>query len=130
MAAAIIEQEGKVLLTRRKLHVHQGGLWEFPGGKQEANETLEACLQRELKEEIGVEVTDLTYFYTTCYRYSEKEVQLIFFTCSIYQGIPRALDCLELAWVSKLDLPFYDFPPADRPVLSKLLGGDSMDSIH
>jgi 8-oxo-dGTP diphosphatase len=84
VAAAILQREGKILLTRRKLDAHQGGLWEFPGGKQEVGETLEQCLQRELKEEIDIEVGDVQHFYVLRYRYPEKEVELHFFTCSIF----------------------------------------------
>lgn len=123
VAAAILECQGKFLLTRRKLDVHQGGLWEFPGGKQEVGETLEQCLQRELKEEIDIEVADLQHFYNLRHRYPEKEVELHFFTCSIYQGIPKPLQSMEIAWVSKTDLGSYSFPDADRPVLAKILQG-------
>ena len=121
VAAAIIQQDEKVLLTRRKIDVHQGGLWEFPGGKQEIGETLEQCLRRELKEEIDIEVGDLKLFSTVRHRYRDKEVELHFFLCSMYQGIPKSLECLEVAWVTKTDLPFYDFPAADQPVLKEIL---------
>ncbi len=121
VAAAILECQGKFLLTRRRLDVHQGGLWEFPGGKQEIGETLEQCLHREMKEEIDIEVVDLKHFYNLCHRYPEKEVELHFFTCSLSRGIPKPLGSLELAWVAKHELPLYDFPEADLPVLSKIL---------
>ena len=123
VAAAILQWEEKILLTRRKLHAHQGGLWEFPGGKREVGETLEQCLRRELKEEIDIEVCDLRHFYTLRHRYPEKEVELHFFTCSIHQGNPKALGCIEMAWVHKNDLSSYEFPAADRPVLRKLFQG-------
>jgi len=121
VAAAILQREGKILLTRRKLDAHQGGLWEFPGGKQEVGETLEQCLQRELKEEIDIEVGDVQHFYVLRYRYPEKEVELHFFTCAIFQGDPKPLGSIEMAWVPKSDLSSYEFPEADRPVLRKLL---------
>ena len=123
VAAAILQREGKILLTRRKLDAHQGGLWEFPGGKQEVGETLEQCLQRELTEEIDIEVGDVQHFYVLRYRYPEKEVELHFFTCSIFQGDPKPLGSIEMAWVPKHELAFYDFPAADRPVLRKILQG-------
>lgn len=121
VAAAILQQEGKILLTRRRLDVHQGGLWEFPGGKQEVGETLEQCLRRELKEEIDIEVCDVRAFSTVRHRYPEKEVELNVFTCSIHQGEPKALECMELVWVHRHELSSYEFPEADRPVLRKLL---------
>jgi 8-oxo-dGTP diphosphatase len=123
VAAAIIQREGKILLTRRKLNAHQGGLWEFPGGKQEVGETLGQCLQRELKEEIDIEASALHPFCTLCHRYPEKVVELHFFTCSKYQGDPKPLGSIEMAWVRKHELAFYEFPAADRPVLRKILQG-------
>ena len=121
VAAAILECQAKFLLTRRKLDVHQGGLWEFPGGKQEVGENLEQCLRRELKEELDIEVADLQLFYNLCHRYPEKEVELHFFKCSILRGDPKPLGSLEIAWVPKHELAFYDFPEADLPVLRKIL---------
>ena len=123
VAAVILQHDDKILLTRRKRDVHQGGLWEFPGGKQEVGETLEQCLRRELKEEIDIEVGDLKPFSTVHHRYREKEVELHFFSCSTYKGNPKPLECLEMAWVSMPDLCSYEFPPADQPVLQKILQG-------
>ena len=121
VAAAIIFQKGKILLTRRKPDTHQGGLWEFPGGKQERGETLEECLRRELKEEIDIEVSNAKHFYTHRHRYPEKEVELHFFTCSIFEGTPKPFGCIEMAWVSPHELASYEFPAADQPILKKIL---------
>ena len=121
VTAGIIFQQGKFLLTRRKLDAHQGGLWEFPGGKQKVEETLEQCLRRELKEELDVEIAHVKLFHVLRHCYSEKEVELHFFTCSISQGVPKPLDCLEMAWVAQQDLSLYEFPAADFPVLEKIL---------
>jgi mutator protein MutT len=123
VAAAIICQQGKILLTRRRLDADQGGLWEFPGGKQEAGEMIEQCLRRELKEEIDVSVGMLWPFLVLCHRYPEKKVELHFFTCSLDQGTPKALGCLEMAWVSPHELRSYEFPAADQLVLQKILQG-------
>ena len=130
VAAAIIYQQGKILLTRRKLDADQGGLWEFPGGKQEASEMLEQCLRRELKEEIDITVGALRPFYVLSHRYPEKEVELHFFTCSLYQGTPKALGCLEMAWVSPHELSSYEFPAADQPVLKKIMQGQLEQESH
>ncbi len=123
VAAAIIYQEGKILLTRRKLDAHQGGLWEFPGGKQEAGETLEECLRRELKEEIAIEVNHLKPFHVLRHRYPDKEVELHFFTCSTFEGTLQPLGCMEMAWVPQEELGAYEFPAADHPVLKAILQG-------
>ena len=120
VAAAIIYQEGKILLTRRKLDADQGGLWEFPGGKQESGEMLEQCLRRELKEEIDITVGVLRPFAVVHHCYPQKKVELHFFTCSLDQGAPKALGCLEMAWVSPHELSSYEFPAADQPVLQKI----------
>ena len=130
VAAAIIFQDGKFLLTRRKLNAHQGGLWEFPGGKREKGETLERCVQRELKEEVGVEVTHVTPLSVVRHQYPDKDVELHFFTCSICQGLPVALECLEIAWVPLENLTSYAFPEADRPVLEEILYGDLRDKFR
>jgi 8-oxo-dGTP diphosphatase len=121
VAAAIIRHEEMFLLTKRKPGSDLEGLWEFPGGKKESGETLEGCLRREVKEELGVEISEPNFFHSLRHQYSDKEVELHFFTCSIIQGNPQALDCVEMAWVPKHELISYKFPPADIPVLMKII---------
>lgn len=121
VAAAIICQKDMVLLARRKPGSHLEGLWEFPGGKKEFGETLEECLRREVREELGVEISEPLPFHVLHYHYPEKVVELNFFTCSITQGIPQALECAEIAWVFRYELNAYAFPPADIPILHKIL---------
>ena len=123
LAAAIIYQGGEILLTRRMPDADQGGLWEFPGGKQEIGESLEQCLRRELKEELDITVGALWPFSILCHRYPEKEVELHFYTCVLDQGTPKALACLEMAWVAPNRFSSYEFPEADQPVLQKILQG-------
>jgi 8-oxo-dGTP diphosphatase len=121
VAAAIIQQEEKFLLTKRKPASDMGGLWEFPGGKIEPGETLAGCLRRELMEELGVEINEPQLFHFLRHQYPEKEVELHFFTCSIVKGHPEALGCAEIAWVPQHELSFFRFPPADMPVLQRLV---------
>ncbi len=121
VAAAIIWQKDMILLARRKPNSHLGGLWEFPGGKKEFGETLEDCLRREVREELGVDISEPLLFHALHYQYPEKAVELYFYTCSIIRGIPQALECAEIAWVYRHELIAYDFPPADIPVLQKIL---------
>jgi len=123
VAAAILQREEKILLTRRKLEAHQGGLWEFPGGKREVGESLEQCLRRELKEEIDIEICDIRPFFALHHCYPEKEVELNVFTCSIHQGEPKAIECIEIAWVHRHELSSYGFPAANQPVVKKILQG-------
>jgi mutator protein MutT len=130
VAAAIIWQKDMILLARRKPESHLGGLWEFPGGKKELGETLEDCLRREVQEELGVEISEPQPFHVLRHQYPEKEVLLYFFTCSIIHGVPQALECAEIVWVHKHELISYEFPPADIPVLHKIIqAGYSDESI-
>lgn len=121
VAAAIIWQKDRILLSRRKPESYLGGVWEFPGGKMEFGETLEDCLRREVKEELGVEISEPVWFHALHYQYPEKMVELYFYTCSIILGIPQALESAEIAWVHKHDLISYEFPPADIPVIHKII---------
>ena len=121
VAAALIKQDGLYLITRRKKGVHLEGLWEFPGGKCEAGESIETCLQRELIEELDIEITPPRLFMTHHHEYPEKNVELFFFSCTIHQGTPKPIGCSEFCWVKVEELYHFEFPPADVPVLSRLL---------
>jgi len=125
VAAALIEEKGRYLITRREEGVHLGGLWEFPGGKCETGESFESCLQREILEELGVEITQPQFFMTQDHEYPEKKVELKFFFCSILKGEPRPLACAEICWVKPEELEAFEFPPADQPVVSQLVLGMS-----
>jgi mutator protein MutT len=120
VAAAVIDRDGRYLIARRKPDAHLGGLWEFPGGKCEAGESLEACLSRELEEELGIAITQPVPFYTVRHSYPEKTVELHFFRCVIAAGEATARDCPEVRWVRPQDFPRYQFPPADIELLQKL----------
>ena len=120
VAAAVIERRGRYLIARRRADVHLSGYWEFPGGKREAGETFEACVRREVLEELGVAVTVLRPLIVTRHEYPEKIVELHFFTCSLSHGDPQALDCLDVRWVKSEELAEYSFPPADAPVIAQL----------
>ena len=122
VAAALIVHEGRYLLTKRKADVHLGGLWEFPGGKREAGESLEDCLRRELREELGIEITEPVPFQTIRHAYPEKTVELHFFRCAIKDGYPRPLGCDALQWVPPAELIRVPLPPADRPLVEALQG--------
>ncbi len=121
VAAAVIEHRGRYLITRREAGVHLGGFWEFPGGKREAGETFEACARREVFEEVGIEITAPRPLTITHYEYPDKSVELHFFTCSLSQGDPQPLGCVDFRWVKPGELTEYSFPPADQPVVSRLV---------
>lgn len=120
VAAGLIIREGRYLIARRKPGVHLAGLWEFPGGKREAGETLEECLRRELWEELNVRVDVLIPFHMIRHEYAEKTVELHFFRCRIESGQPTPVDCTEIRWVYPDQLKDFEFPPADRPVIEAL----------
>ena len=120
VAAAVIECEGRYLITQREPHSHLGGYWEFPGGKREPGESLEVCLKRELLEELGIEVTHPEPFVVIQHEYSDKAVELHFFLCSVLKGNVQKLGCADFQWVRPEEFSYYSFPPADEPVVAKL----------
>ncbi|HKN86028.1 MAG TPA: 8-oxo-dGTP diphosphatase MutT [Nitrospiraceae bacterium] len=120
VAAGLVKKDHRYLITKRPAGVHLGGLWEFPGGKRETGESLEECLQRELKEELGIDITPGSPFHIIRHEYSEKVVELHFFYCTLQSGEPQALGCEAWRWVAVKDLPNFEFPPADRPVIDML----------
>ena len=120
VAAGLIYREGRYLIARRKSGVHLAGFWEFPGGKRELDETLEACLQRELFEELNIHIDVPIPFQIVRHEYAEKIVELHFFRCRIERGHATAVDCAEIRWVWPHELGDFEFPPADRPVIEAL----------
>jgi 8-oxo-dGTP diphosphatase len=124
VVAAIVRRNGKILITRRLDHVHLGGLWEFPGGKVEAEESLEGALLREIREELGMEIAVGSEIFTIEHDYPTKSVRLHFFNCSIIQGEPQALDVSDLRWVTPSQLADFEFPPADAELIQKLIAAE------
>ena len=120
VAAAIIRRADRFLITRRPDHVHLPGLWEFPGGKIEPNESPESALVRELKEEINVDVAVADEYFSIQHDYPERSVQLRFFNCRIVLGEPEALHVSEFRWVKADELQHYEFPDADRELIRRL----------
>lgn len=120
VAAGLIEENRRYLIARRKSGVHLGGLWEFPGGKREPDESLEDCLRRELREELGIAVSPPVLFTALRHVYPDRTVELHFFLCGVASGTPQALDCEELRWVTVEELRTLEFPEADRPVIELL----------
>ena len=124
VAAALVFREGKLLITQRHAEAHLGGLWEFPGGKREQDETFEQCLVREIREELGVEISVGELFESVTHAYPEKTVHLRFYRCRWTQHEPQPLGCPDFKWVTAPDLKDYAFPAADARLLDRL-GTDS-----
>ncbi len=122
VAAAVIIEEGRVLLTQRKAGTHLAGAWEFPGGKVEPDEDPRDALIRELAEEIGVTVTVGDIVEVTFHRYPSKNVLLLFYEARLSPGSPepQALDVAAVKWAEAADLRDELFPPADVAVLAKV----------
>lgn len=120
VAAGLISKDGRYLIAKRKPGVHLGGLWEFPGGKKEQGETLEECLQRELFEELSIQIDWPIPFQIIRHEYRENTVELHFFRCAIAAGHPAPVDSAEIRWVSPHELKDFEFPPADRPIIKSL----------
>jgi len=128
VAAGLIHRNGRYLIARRKAGVHLAGYWEFPGGKREAGETLEECLQRELREELNVRVDIPVPYRIVRHEYPEKVVDLHFFRCVIESGEAEALECAELRWVLPEEFSQFEFPPADGVILEALQRDARMES--
>ena len=119
-ALAVIERRGRYLICQRLPDSFLGGYWEFPGGKREAGESWEACLRRELREELGVSVRAVRSFGSIQHRYPGGAVRLKVYRCAIARGRPRPLEAAALRWVSPEQLSHYQFPPANRPLIARL----------
>jgi 8-oxo-dGTP diphosphatase len=124
VAAAVLRDGARVLLTQRKADSEHAGLWEFPGGKVEDGEDPRAALVRELAEELGVdadvgEVLELTFSASPT-----RPVVLMFFSAELRPGsaAPRALDVADWVWRNPEDVDPIDMPPGDRPMLQRLRG--------
>lgn len=120
VAAGLVFRGGKLLITQRKPGAHLGSLWEFPGGKREADETFEQCLIRELAEELGIEAEIGSLVESLTHHYPERSVHLKFFLCRWTRHEPRPIDCEALAWITREELDWYEFPAADVRLLAKL----------
>lgn len=121
VAAGIILRDQKVFLALRKASQHQGGLWEFPGGKCEEDESASVALSRELREECGIDVQKSEHFKTLTHDYGDKQVELSFFTVTEFIGEPSGKEGQEVSWVSVSDIANYAFPKANEPIVELLL---------
>jgi 8-oxo-dGTP diphosphatase len=121
-ACALVDGEGRVLLSRRPEGKEMGGLWEFPGGKVKAGETPEAAVVRELREELGIDVEEacLAPFSFASTDSGDFHLLMPLFVCRKWAGIPRSLEGQTVAWALPRDFQNFDMPPADRPLAAQL----------
>ena len=119
VTAAIVERDGRFLVTRRQRGVHLEGLWEFPGGKCDPGEPLDACLRRELREELDVAADVGEEVFTTTHTYPERQVELHFMRCTL-NGEPRPMLGQEMRWVAREELAALEFPAADAVLIATM----------
>ena len=121
VAAAVIRGvDGRILLARRADTQHQGGLWEFPGGKVEIDEAVETALQRELEEELGIVVLAAESWLRVRHAYPDKTVLLDVWRVTAWSGEPRGREGQPLRWTSPTRLADFAFPAADEPIIARL----------
>ncbi len=121
-AVALVDPDGRVLLTQRPPGKQLAGLWEFPGGKVNPGETPEAALIRELKEELGIDTRSscLAPLTFASHRYETFHLLMPLYACRVWQGTPQGLEGQNLAWVKPLRMGDYPMPPADIPLVAML----------
>jgi len=120
VAAALFNEQGDVLLTQRLPGTHLAGCWEFPGGKVEAGESAMVALQRELDEELGVELHNARPLIKIAHRYPEKRIILDVWQATAYAGVPYGKEGQPLTWVATNDLNQWSLPAADDAVVTAL----------
>lgn len=118
--AVICGDQNQILIDRRLPQGDMADLWEFPGGKIEANETVEDCIAREIKEELGIEITVGRHLITIEHDYEQFRVTLIVHQCKIKQGEPQAIECAEIRWVSLKQIQEYTFPEANYQIIAAI----------
>ena len=125
-AAVIHRADGQVLIAQRPLDGMLGGLWEFPGGKREPGETLRACLEREISEELGIEIRVGPQIATVRHGYTHFRITLYAFACEIVRGEPQAIGCAAWTWASLDELDRYAFPVTDQQIIAQLRNGGQL----
>jgi 8-oxo-dGTP diphosphatase len=121
VTAAIIEDEGKFLITQRPIENHNGGRWEFPGGKVDFGEDLRKCLEREIKEELGIIIKADKILEYSSHVYNEtKHIVLVGFHCNYVSGKIQKHEIADYKWITLNEMKDYDITEADLPFIEKL----------
>jgi 8-oxo-dGTP diphosphatase len=123
VTAAIFVENGRVLIARRKPGASQAGMWEFPGGKVQPGETPEACLRREIQEELGLDIAVGKYLGESIHTYADQSIRLLAYSAHIEAGAPVLNDHAEVEWVRFDELGRFTFSAADMPFVRMLKEG-------
>lgn len=118
VAAAVIRRDGKILIAQRPLDKHQGGLWEFPGGKVEEGEPVEVALVREIEEELGIRPTRFRPLIRISHDYTDKAVCLDVWEITAFEGEAHGREGQSVRWITPAELLSYEFPAANRPIVA------------
>jgi len=121
VGCAVIYRQGKLLVGQRRPGDSLGGYWEFPGGKRNADETFEQCIEREVFEELAVRVNAKRLIKAVTHDFLNRRIHLRFYVCDFLSGEPVLHECMAARWVALEDLKNYMFPPADRDLLTELV---------
>jgi mutator protein MutT len=126
VSAGLVFRHGLLLISQRLPEAHLGGMWEFPGGKRQPDESDENCLKRELMEELGIEVEVQGLLDMAAHESGGRTIRLKFFRCLWLLHEPRPLGCHDFAWIGVSQLTDYVFPPADAQLLEMLSATPSL----
>ena len=120
VVAAVVERNGRFLVTRRLKGTHLEGYWEFPGGKVQEDETQEEALVREMSEELKTDISKMRKIFYTSHPYAERVVELHFYRAEL-TGEPRPMLGQEIRWITRADFADLEFPPADAELIDGLI---------
>lgn len=118
--AVIWNEQRQILIDKRRPEGLLGGLWEFPGGKIEKNETVEECIKREIQEELGIEIAVGDRLITIDHTYSHFHVTLFVHHCRHLTGVPQAIESDEIRWVTLAEIDSFAFPQANSQIIAAL----------
>lgn len=122
IAVGIIRNaQGEIFITRRAADAHMANKWEFPGGKIESGESPEQALARELQEEVGIDVSAASLFDKLEYQFPDRHITLWFFLVESWEGEPWGKEGQPGRWLRQQELVAEDFPPANEPVIARLV---------
>ncbi len=126
--AVITDEQGLILIDRRKQEGLLGGLWEFPGGKIEPGETVKECVRREIKEELGIEIEVGDRLITIDHAYTHFKITLNVFNCRHLSGDPQPIECDEIKWVTLDEIDQYPFPKANSQIIAAMKAKSALPS--